>query len=54
MNINLNTCIKGQKLRSKHGLILTYIGKTSEFPDRPEIQYYDHLVRYPSKYNRKS
>lgn len=40
--IDLNTCVKGQKLKSKHGLILTYIGKL------PEGHYYDHEVEYPS------
>ena len=41
MEIDLRTCKKGQKLLSKHGLILIYIGPL------PEFEYYDHLVRYP-------
>ena len=39
--IDLRTCKPGQKLRSKHGLILTYIG-----PTEPG-NYYDHIVQYP-------
>jgi hypothetical protein len=39
--IDLRTCRPGQKLRSKHGLILTYVGPT------PDGNYYDHVVKYP-------
>lgn len=41
MKIDLNTCVKGQKLKSKHGLILTYVGKL------PPENYYQHKVKYP-------
>lgn len=40
-NIDLRTCVHGQKLRSSHGWILTYEG-----PLEPG-NYYDHKVRYP-------
>jgi hypothetical protein len=44
MNVNLNECVAGQKLRGKHGLILTYVGVNrsagnSRFP---------HEVKYPN------
>lgn len=39
--IDLNTCVAGQKLKSKHGLILTYVGKL------PAGNYFDHEVKYP-------
>lgn len=39
--IDLNTCKAGQRLKSKHGLILTYLGKM------PVGHYYDHEVYYP-------
>lgn len=39
--IDLNTCIAGQKLRSKHGLILTYVRKL------PAGSFYEHEVKYP-------
>lgn len=41
-NIDLRICKPGQKLRSKHGMILTYV--------RPleESNYYQHEVQYPS------
>ncbi len=39
--IDLNTCKPGQKLRSVHGIILTYLGKTG-YPDYP------HRVEYPN------
>jgi len=39
--IDLRTCKPGQKLKSKHGLILTYVG-----PTKPG-DYYDHVVLYP-------
>ena len=38
--IDLRTCKPGQKLRSKHGMILTYVGPL------PEDAYYDHRVLY--------
>lgn len=41
MKINLNTCVKGQKLKSKQGKILTYLGKTGDL-------HYPHKVQYPS------
>jgi hypothetical protein len=38
--VDLSTAIQGQKLKSKHGMILTY--------SRPlENNYYDHEVVYP-------
>lgn len=39
--IDLRNCKTGDKIKSKHGLILTYIGTL------PEKDYYDHEVRYP-------
>ena len=41
-NIDLRNCVPGQKLRSKHGLILTYV-KPLEAGN-----YYDHEVEYPN------
>lgn len=40
-NIDLRICKQGQKLRSTHGMILTYV--------RPleESNYYHHEVQYP-------
>lgn len=40
--IDLRTCQPGQPLRSKHGMILTYV--------RPleESNYYQHEVQYPN------
>lgn len=38
--IDLRKCKPGDKLRSKHGEILTYIGPL------PEDDYYDHEVLY--------
>ena len=35
--VDLNTCKPGDKLVSKHGAILTYVGKND---------YYDHNVLY--------
>ena len=40
MTVDLNTCVKGQKLRSKHGMILTYVGPSGN-------SFYPHEVRYP-------
>jgi len=40
--VDLNTCRKGDKLVSVHGLVLTYIKKLSK------ESYYDHLVQYPN------
>ncbi len=39
--VDLNTCVPGQKLRSRHGEILTYVKKLD-----PERDYYDHMVKY--------
>lgn len=39
--INLNECKPGQKLRSKHGMILTYIGKHHDAKWPHEVQYPD-------------
>lgn len=41
MSIDLRECVKGQKLLSKHGMVLTYVGPL------PDNDYYDHEVRYP-------
>lgn len=41
MPVDLSTCKPGDKLLSKHGIILTYVGPT------PEGHYYDHEVTYP-------
>lgn len=40
--IDLSKCKSGDKLISKHGLVLTYIEKL------PDADYYDHLVMYPN------
>lgn len=40
--VDLRTCKKGDKLISKHGLVLTYVGPTEEG------HYYDHYVTYPN------
>ena len=40
--VDLNTCVPGQKLRTKHGTILTYIRK-SDVND-----FYDHIIMYPN------
>lgn len=40
MVIDLRECKRGDKLRSVHGEILTYIGPL------PEDDYYDHRVQY--------
>jgi hypothetical protein len=39
--VDLRTCKPGQKLRSKQGLILTYIGPTEAG------SAYDHEIKYP-------
>lgn len=41
MSVDLRTCKPGDKLVSKHGMILEYVE-----PMAPE-DYYDHKVRYP-------
>jgi len=41
--VDLRTCKPGDKLRSKHGLILTYVR-----PTEPG-NYYDHVVQYPDE-----
>lgn len=38
--IDLNTCVAGQKLVSCHGLVLEYVGKTVS-------KKYPHKVKYP-------
>ena len=43
--IDLRTCKPGQKLKTRHGTILTYIG-----PTEPG-NYYDHIIQYPPGYN---
>lgn len=40
--IDLNTCKSGQKLRTKHGTILTYVGKM------PVGSHYPHEIKYPN------
>ena len=40
--VDLRECKKGDKLVSKHGMILTYIGPL------PESNYMDHEVKYPN------
>lgn len=39
-HVDLNTCVYGDTLISKHGWKLTYIKRL------PESDYYDHLVEY--------
>lgn len=39
--VDLNKCKPGDKLLSKHGIILTYVEKL------PSRSYYDHSVKYP-------
>jgi hypothetical protein len=39
--VDLRKCKPGDKLKSSHGLILTYVGPL------PAGSYYDHDVRYP-------
>lgn len=46
--IDLRTCRPGQKLRTKHGTILTYVG-----PTEPG-NYYDHVIEYPKRENEKN
>jgi hypothetical protein len=41
MTIDLRTCQPGQKLRSKHGLILTYVKQTDD-------EFHPHDVEYPN------
>jgi hypothetical protein len=40
-NIDLRKCVRGQKLKSQHGLILTYV-------EAHVGGYYDHIVEYPN------
>jgi hypothetical protein len=42
MSVDLRTCKPGDKLLSKHGMILTYIGPL------PDGHYFDHEVMYPN------
>lgn len=39
--VDLNKCKPGDKLLSKHGIILTYVEKL------PNRSYYEHKVKYP-------
>ena len=39
--VDLTRCKPGDKLRSKHGMILTYVKRL------PEGSYYDHMIQYP-------
>lgn len=39
--INLNNCKPGQKLKSKHGMILTYVKKDDDLN-------FPHWVQYPN------
>lgn len=41
MSVDLRNCVKGDKLISKHGMVLEYVGVT------PTGHYYDHFVQYP-------
>jgi len=43
MKVDLNTCYPGQKLRSVHGKIFTYVGLNKGDFAGP----YRHLVKYP-------
>lgn len=43
MSVDLRTCKSGDKLISKHGLVLTYVGIL------PEGSYMDHEVQYPDE-----
>lgn len=43
--IDLNACRPGQKLKSKHGLILTYVRKN----DDASSSFFPHIVKYPNK-----
>lgn len=42
MPVDLNTCVPGQKLRSRHGWIMTYKGKDIN------KSYCPHMVIYPN------
>lgn len=42
MKVDLSICKAGDKLLTKHGTILTYVGAL------PEDNYYDHLITYPN------
>lgn len=43
--IDLRTCVPGQKLRSKHGAILTYVGLSVMAHE----QKWPHRVKYPNE-----
>jgi hypothetical protein len=43
MSIDLRNCKPGDKLISKHGLVLTYVKPL------PESDYMDHEVKYPDE-----
>lgn len=43
MRINLNKCVIGQKLVSKHGMVLTYLGKNKG----NHTKLWPHMVKYP-------
>ena len=40
--VDLNTCKPGDKLLSKHGMVLTYVSKL------PPGCFYEHEVQYPN------
>lgn len=42
MSVDLRTCKAGDKLISKHGMVLTYV------KPMPCGSYYDHMVLYPN------
>lgn len=43
--VDLSTCQPGQKLRSKHGIILTFVGPN---PYNHSKDWYPYFVEYPS------
>ena len=43
--INLNECVEGQMLRSRHGEILTYVRKLSK---ENHYEHFEHLIRHSS------
>jgi hypothetical protein len=46
MKLDLSTCVVGQKLKTKHGTILTYIGPINK--DSFLAKNYDHFIEYPN------
>lgn len=47
--IDLRTCVPGQKLKSKHGLILIYVGKSEPYVDTR----FPHKVQYPERISNR-